>query len=262
MNELLNNMDLSELKEKYENGKPFKHVVIDNFFKLDVANRLADEFPNYTNDELWNIYKNPLEIKRTNNSWEQFPELTYQTFTELNDRFFINNIESIIDVNGIVADMGLHGGGWHMTPSGGKLNIHLDYSIHPKLRLERRVNLIVYLSHWQKEWGGELELWSHDWKTNSPKECVTKIDIAFNRAILFDTTQNSWHGLPNPIKCPEEVIRKSLNIYYMSQPRKDTPDRERALFAPYEEQKDDENILQLIKKRSNSRTTQQAYRTN
>ena len=108
MNELLNNMDLSELKEKYENGKPFKHVVIDNFFKLDVANRLADEFPNYTNDELWNIYKNPLEIKRTNNSWEQFPELTYQTFTELNDRFFINNIESIIDVNGIVADMGLH----------------------------------------------------------------------------------------------------------------------------------------------------------
>jgi len=261
MNELLNNMDLSELKKQYESGKPFKYVVIDNFFKPNVANKLASEFPEYTDDELWNIYKNPLEIKRTNNSWEQFPELTYKTFTELNDRFFINNLESIIDVNGLISDMGLHGGGWHMTPSGGKLNIHLDYSIHPKLRLERRVNLIVYLSHWQKEWAGELELWSHDWKTNAPKECVTKIDVAFNRAILFDTTQNSWHGLPNPIKSPKGIVRKSLNIYYMSQPRKNISDRERALFAPYEEQKNDDNILQLIKKRSNSKTTQQAYRT-
>ena len=261
MNQLLNEIDLTELTKQYQEAKPFKHVVIDNFFKLDVANRLADEFPDYNDDNLWSIYRNPLEKKRTNCNWEKFPALTYKTFTELNDRFFVNYIESIIDVPNVIPDMGLHGGGWHMTPPGGKLNVHLDYSIHPKLRLERRVNLIIYLSHWQKEWGGELELWSHDWKTNAPKECVTTVDIKFNRAILFDTTQNSWHGLPNPVKSPEGVYRKSLNIYYLTEPRKEATDRERALFAPYKEQKDDENILELIKKRSNSNTTQEAYRT-
>jgi len=261
MNQLLNEIDLTELTKQYQEAKPFKHVVIDNFFKLDVANRLADEFPDYNDNNLWSIYRNPLEKKRTSCNWEKFPALTYKTFTELNDRFFVNYIESIIDVPNVIPDMGLHGGGWHMTPPGGKLNVHLDYSIHPKLRLERRVNLIIYLSQWQKEWGGELELWSHDWRTNAPKECVTTVDIKFNRAILFDTTQNSWHGLPNPVKSPEGVYRKSLNIYYLTEPTKEATDRERALFAPYKEQKDDENILELIKKRSNSNTTQEAYRT-
>jgi hypothetical protein len=67
--------------------------------------------------------------------------------------------------------------------------------------------------------------------------------------------------LPDEIKAPSSVLRKSLNIYYLTEPRENISPRERALFAPYKDQKNDENIKQLITKRSSSETIGQAYRT-
>ena len=78
-------------------------------------------------------------------------------------------------------------------------------------------------------------------KTISPK---------FNRAVLFDTTQNSWHGLPDPIQCPEEEYRKSIAIYYLCDLPPNISKRGRALFSPNEDQKNDEEVLNLIKSRS------------
>lgn len=265
MRNLVNNLDhyptLNQLRDEYKKGQPFNYVVIDNFFKEEIAEQLANEFPDYNNDDVWNIYKNPLENKRLTPDWNLFPPLTYEAFTFLNTPEFIKKIEWIIGVENVKPDMGLHGGGWHVTPGGGKLNIHLDYSIHPKLKMERRANLIIYLSHWKPEWDGALQLWSHDHETNMPKECVSKVEVKFNRAVIFDTTQNSWHGLPDEIKAPSNVLRKSLNIYYLTEPREGISTRERALFAPHTNQKDDENIKELIKKRSSSSTIHEAYRT-
>jgi hypothetical protein len=261
MRNLINDLDLNRLREKYKQGEPFNYVVIDNFFKEDIAEQLSKEFPDYNDDKIWNIYKNPLENKRLTPDWNLFPALTYETFTFLNTPEFIKNIESIIGITNVKPDMGLHGGGWHVTPGGGKLNIHLDYSIHPKLKMERRANLIIYLSHWQTEWDGALQFWSHDETTNGPKECVSKVDVKFNRAVIFDTTQNSWHGLPDEITAPSNILRKSLNIYYLTEARDNISSRERALFAPHKDQKNDENIKQLIENRSSSKTINQAYRT-
>jgi hypothetical protein len=39
----------------------------------------------------------------------------------------------VLSVCPLVADLGLHGGGLHSHARGGKLNVHLDYDIHPKL---------------------------------------------------------------------------------------------------------------------------------
>lgn len=260
MRNLVNDFDFELLSTEYKKNEPFNYVVIDNFFKEDIAEQLAQEFPDYNDDKIWNIYKNPLENKRLTPDWNLFPALTYETFTFLNTPEFIEKIEKIIGVENIKPDMGLHGGGWHITPGGGKLNVHLDYSIHPKLKMERRANLIIYLSHWQSEWDGALQLWSHDEETNLPKNCVSKVEVKFNRAVIFDTTQNSWHGLPDEIKASSNVLRKSLNIYYLTEPREGISTRERALFAPYKNQVDDENIKELIQKRSSSSTISQAYR--
>ena len=78
-------------------------------------------------------------------------------------------------------------------------------------------------------------------KTISPK---------FNRAVLFDTTQNSWHGLPDPLKCPKDEYRKSIAIYYLCNLPTNVSKRGRALFSPNENQKNDKEVLDLIKSRS------------
>ena len=154
-------------------------------------------------------------------------------------------------IKNLYPDYGLHGGGLHIHGRGGNLNIHKDYSIHPRLKMQRKLNLIVYMSDdWDSAWGGGLELWSNNPETNRPKELVKTIEPKFNRAILFDTTQNSWHGLPKPLTCPEGKYRKSLAVYYLTDVDENTEERYRALFVPTEEQSTDPEIVKLCKERS------------
>ena len=229
---------------------PFYHVVIDDFFDATIADKLSDEFINY-NDEHWVFYNNQIENKKTINEWRMFPKHIYSTFNSFCSPAFVEMLQDITGISKLYPDYGLHGGGCHMHGRNGKLNVHKDYSLHPKLGLQRKLNLIVYLSKdWDTSWGGGLELWSHDDTTNQPKDKVKEIECVFNRAVLFDTTQNSWHGLPNEITCPENVYRKSLAMYYLIDPEVDVDTRERALFAPTEQQKNDNNVKALIEQRA------------
>ena len=256
---LINKINYNNLQKKYLSAKPFNHVVIDNFFKNDLALKLESEFPEF-NDKSWYFYDNPIEHKKTMNHWDRFPKNTYQAFSFLNSQNFIEQLEDLTGINNLLPDVGLNGGGLHVHSAGGKLNVHLDYSIHPKLLLERRLNIIIYLcKDWQESWGGHLGLWSHDEQNQKPKDCIQKISPIFNRAVIFDTTQNSWHGLPEKIKCPEGVYRKSIAVYYLSKPRKNASTRGKALFAPYGNQAENQEILELIKKRSQVSSAQDVY---
>jgi hypothetical protein len=258
---MINEFEYEKLQNEFKNGQPFSHCVIDNFFDEETALKLSEEFPDY-NDNVWSIYDNPIENKKTNSNWNLFPKETYQFFSLMNGDEFIEKVKKITGIDDLAADYGLHGGGWHMHGRNGKLNLHKDYSIHPKLEMERRINIIIYMTPiWQESWGGGLELWSNDEEKNLPKECIKKIDNKFNRAVIFDTTQNSWHGLPDAINCPPGMYRKSLAIYYVSPPRKEAEVHDRALFAPYKDQVSDPKILELIKKRSSSKTSGEVYRT-
>lgn len=253
-------VDTETWQSSFVAAKPFNHLVIDNFFRPEVANALAADFPEF-DSPLWYSYDNAIENKRALNAWDRFPKSTYSVFSLLNSVEFLQLMEKSTGIEGLKPDVGLHGGGWHAHGRGGKLNVHLDYSIHPKLGLERRLNLIVYLTKdWQKEWGGGLQLWSHDEENKQPLACVETVDNKFNRAVLFDTTQNSWHGLPDPINCPNEVIRRSLAIYYLTEPRQESVERPKALFAPHQDQKQDPEVLALIRKRSELNTAKEAYR--
>lgn len=116
-----------------------------------------------------------------------------------------------------------------MHGAGGSLNPHLDYSIHPKLPLQRKLNLIVYLSQDLKEThGGHFGLWTGE---NSPDTLVKEIAPKFNRAIIFDTTQNSWHGLSRECVAPDGIYRKSIAIYYLTDLPEHADTRSRALFG-------------------------------
>jgi hypothetical protein len=231
------------LHQPYRDAQPFHHVVIEDFFTPQVASELSAEFPDY-GDPVWRPYNNAIENKKLLNHWDKFGPLTYRVMSFLNSPEFVHNLKLLTGIPELEVDVGLNGGGWHAHSNEGKLNVHMDYSLHPKLLLERRLNLIVYLTEgWQPEWGGALELWSHDADRQAPKQCEAAIDCLFNRAVLFDTTMNSWHGLPEQLRCPDGVIRRSLAVYYLTPPRASASDRGKALFAPFGEQANDPSMV-------------------
>jgi Rps23 Pro-64 3,4-dihydroxylase Tpa1-like proline 4-hydroxylase len=151
----------------------------------------------------------------------------------------------------------------HCHKAGGKLNTHLDYSLHPKLNLQRKVNIIIYVSKdWNPAWDGALGFWDNDDSdgVDKPGNLIQKVDCVFNRAIIFDTTQKSWHGLPDPVLCPDNISRNSLATYYLCEPPKDVDIRGKARYAPAENQKGDEKITELIAKRASLTDFSKVYK--
>ncbi len=256
------NIEATKLGLKsFKSAQPFDHCVIDNFFQPEIADKLSGEFLPYESEK-WFYYKNPIEDKKALNDWNVFPSLTYRAFTYLNSDAFLALLQESLGTE-FFCDQGLHGGGWHMHGPGGNLNPHFDYSIHPKLKLQRRLNIIIYLSkELQPEThGGHLGLWAHDGKANKPGPLVTEIAPQFNRAVLFDTTQNSWHGMSRGLTQPAGIFRKSMAVYYLCTPAADAADRGRALFAARPEQEGDERIEEIIRLRSQVNSSASVYKT-
>lgn len=247
--------------EAFKAARPFPHLIIDDFVEESIAEKLSDEFPSIDDASLFN-YSNPLEKKSALNDWNKFPNTTYKFFEYLCSEPVVKQLSELLGVR-LYSDFGLHGGGWHMHPDGGKLNPHLDYSIHPKLGLQRKINLIIYLSkNWESEFGGHFGLWSNDQKTNLPLKLEKEVEIKFNRAVIFDTTHMSWHGLSRQVSTQGKNLRKSLAIYYLCDPPADAAPRERALYAPTEDQKGSPEIQELIRKRADSLLYKHHYITN
>lgn len=256
---LQDKVDIESLVPQFNRGEPFRNVVIDNFLREDVAEAVAGEFPAF-DGPAWAVYNNAIEVKKALNHWDRFPKNTYTLFNFLNSDWFVEQMSALAGVK-VCADPGLHGGGWHTHAAGGKLNTHLDYSIHPKLGLERILNLIIYMTPgWKESYGGALGFWAND--NGTPGELRKQVPCLFNRAVIFDTSQQSWHGLPEPVTCPPNMARNSLAVYYLCEPRKEAADRGRALFAPHGDQSKDPAVLELIKLRSQVNTSHSVYRAN
>ncbi len=250
-----------EAARGFKDAEPFPNMYCDGFFKEDVATVLGSEFPEY-DSPLWHEYNNAIEVKKVQNDWNRFPPMTYKVFQMLNSPDFVSFLEDVLDIHPLYSDSGLNGGGWHIHKRGGKLNVHLDYSTHPKLLLERKLNIIIYMNpNWDPAWGGQLGFWKQHESKRVPGPLIKQIDPIFNRAALFDTTMDSWHGLPEPLNCPETESRKSLAAYYLTTPGMTAEDRGKALFAPYKEQADDPEVLALIEKRSQVSSAQDVYRS-
>ncbi len=69
-------------------------------------------------------------------------------------------LEALTGIEGLIPDPYFGGAGPHQILPGGFLKVHADFNWHPMLKLDRRLNLLVYLNRdWREEYGGHLELW-------------------------------------------------------------------------------------------------------
>lgn len=197
-----------------EGTDPFPYWMRDNFLSERLRYEIEIQFP-YPERSWWN-YDNPFEKKKAYDL--NLPTLFYEYF---NGPEFIQQLESMTGIMGLIPDPYFRGGGYHMIEPGGFLDIHADFNIHPKLKLWRRLNVLIYLTpNWQKEWGGDLELWNKDMT-----ECKVRIAPIYNRMICFEVSDNAYHGHPDPLKCPEGNYRKSIALYYYTA---DRPEHEKS----------------------------------
>ncbi len=237
--------ELENNSKTYQSNLPYSHIVIDDFLKPEIAKEIADSFPKLDSG-FWFQYDNPIEKKFATDDVRKFPPIIAKVIHALNSQDFVSKIEKLMGVENLYSDPYLHGGGLHCSRQGGKLDIHLDYSIHPKLKMERRCNLILYLTpDWDPSWGGTLEMWDKDMK-NAEK----KVEVKFNRAVIFNTDDLSYHGHPDPIQCPDGLSRNSIALYYLSEPRSESSKRPRALFMKRPQDPNDPKLDEFRKQRS------------
>lgn len=209
---------LSDVADRYSAGynaaKPFPHVVIDDFLPEAVAQRILDEFPS-PGAEDWFRFQLGTERKLQTTAELGIGPITRQVLNQFNSSAVIDFLETLTGVEHLVPDPHYLGGGLHQIERGGFLKVHADFNHHARLDLERRLNLLLYLNRdWRDEWGGHLELWDTDMTA-----VVQRIAPIFNRCVVFSTTSFSYHGHPDPLKCPEGVTRKSIALYYYTKDR-------------------------------------------
>ena len=249
------NRGLNRLKSQ----KIFPYSVVDNFFDIKIAKKLCKEFPDYSDKNL-HEYNNYCEVKKSSNNWNLFPKFTYKIFTILNSEKITKLISKKLKLPNIAVDPGLHGGGLHLMSRKGKLNPHLDYSLHPKIHFQRKFNLIIFLSNkWKKNWGGEISFYSKNPKNKKmPGKLFKKIYPKFNRAVFFDTSKTSWHGV-EPIRVKQ--TRKTIAVYYLIPVKNNLIKRQRALYAPISKQINNKKVLNFIKLRTSSNQFSKVYKT-
>ena len=214
--------EFSEKAADYQKAHPFPFGQFENFLEPWAATQAMNAFP-AVKDDGWIHYVHVNERKHGLNKTDLIPVFLKEVIEQLNSPEFIQILEKLTGIEGLMADPSLEGGGLHQSQRGGFLNIHADFTVHPhKRNWRRRVNLLVYLNEdWLPEYNGDLELWTRDMK-----ECVHKIGPIFNRCVIFNTDEDSFHGLPETIQCPEDMTRKSLALYYFTE--ESTAPRKRA----------------------------------
>lgn len=201
--------------EEYKANTPYPHIYLDDFLPRSVAEAALNDFPE-PKEVNWNNSQDVNQRKKLSfDKVEKLPATIRDVLYFLNSRPMLQFLEVLTGIEGVVPDAYYAGGGLHQIRPGGLLEVHADFSYHRGLRLDRRINVLVYLNKdWKEEYGGHFELWDRE-----VTRAVRKILPVFNRCAIFSTTSFSFHGHTRPLSCPPERNRKSIATYYYSNGR-------------------------------------------
>lgn len=205
--------NLDTLAAQYAMARPFPHIVIDDVLTPEAFRLAAKEFP-AIGDAFWKGYLHVNETKYGNTYPDTWAPSLRSIAQELTSPEFVALLERLTGISGLLPDWTMDGGGLHQSTRGGFLNIHADFSTHhTHQNWARRVNILLYLNEeWEQDWGGSLELWDRDMTA-----VQARVTPRGNRMLVFTTSNDSFHGHPDPLACPEGVARRSMALYYFTE---------------------------------------------
>lgn len=210
--------DASRLAAAFAVARPFRHVVIDGFLEHGFAEKLLHDFPpfdpRYARNESGEIGAKAVveRIRGIGPAYAVLDDL-------VKSHGFLDLVGRITAIPDLQYDPWYFGGGTHENREGQDLDPHIDFNRHPVDGSHRRLNLIVYLNpEWDDAWGGSLEIHRDP---RAPDNEVKRVTPLFNRCVIFETNEVSWHGFSR-IALPQDkrhVSRRSIALYFYTRDR-------------------------------------------
>ena len=204
-------------RDAFRTADPFPHLVVDDFLPDDFYGELAESFPRFDEKAALNEFG---EAGRKAVR-EKLPELgpAYARFDDLmKSSDFLGRLSQITGIPDLLYDPLYIGGGTHENLEGQELDPHVDFNYHPTTRRHRRLNLILFLNdEWDESWGGALQLHRNPWEPDA--DVVKTVAPKANRAVLFETSERSWHGF-RKIQLPaahKNLTRRSIAVYFYTE---------------------------------------------
>lgn len=203
--------DRDELRRRFRSAVPFPHVVIENFLDTSAAEDVARSYPTFDDAQRqgfsFNFVNEQKKVQITD--VQKFPDPVRALHEAISSPRFLADLEYVTGIPRLLVDTTLQGGGMHLTDSGGRLDVHVDFNILEPQKLCRRLNILIYLNPaWEPSWGGQIELWDREVKT-----CHLRSTPLLNRCLIFETSDISYHGVA-PVTAPANVVRRSFAAYY------------------------------------------------
>lgn len=183
-----------------------KHIILDNLLPDELCTEIYDSFPK--GSEGFYSRSTFRERKKTSANMSLYNKIINDAIYAFQDDKILSIISEITGIKGLEADKKLYAGGLSIMEKGDFLNPHIDNSHNLKREEYRRLNILYYVTpNWCIENGGNFELW--DAKVKHQKTIVSK----FNRMVLMETTQDSWHSVS---KVLTTLPRYCVSNYYFS----------------------------------------------
>ena len=215
--------NIEQLSHNFAANQPFRHIGFDRFLDPDFCRELLAEFPPFDESHAINergeVGRHAVhsDLARLGPAFARFDRL-------MADPEFLALMSRITNIPDLLYDPEYVGGGTHENLDGEELDSHVDFNYHPRTRYHRRLNLIVFLNpDWEESWGGCLELLQDPFGETGR---AAFLPLA-NRAVIFETTETSWHGFQK-IRIPPDhgKSRRLIAVYFY------TKDRPAAESAP------------------------------
>ncbi len=219
LNKTINLEELAQQKkDEYQNAAPFPNIVFPDFFNPEMLDQVLGEFPDLAKKKAEEIEKfnDYNQVKLATKGEASFGDVTKALVHYLNSEPVLEFLRELTGIEEkLIPDPYFEGGGYHEIKPGGMLKVHTDFATNGLTKLDRRLNLLIYLNKdWEESYGGHFELWQKDMS-----KCEKRILPLFNTVAIFSTIPLSNHGHPNPLTCPPDRSRKSLALYYYSNGR-------------------------------------------